>query len=131
MKIKVIHHIGKVVENIEQELKLYAALGFETDASIYIDKEQKVKVGKVLTENKVLIEFLEPLDKHSPIWNFSQRGGGLHHICVQVENIEEYLKYIKEKKIGFRLSEKTISVFDGRKVCFISNYNRDILEIIE
>lgn len=131
MKIKGIHHIGKVVENIEKEMKLYSSLGFETDANIYIDKEQKVKVGKVLFGGKVSIELLEPLGKDSPIWNFSKKGGGLNHVCLEVDSIDEYLKYIKDKKIGFRLTETTVSVFDGRKVCFIGTYNKDILEIIE
>ena len=129
--IKEIHHIGIVVKNVAKELEKYRALGFKIKDEVVIDNEQKVKVGQVGSSDGGVIELLEPLDESSPIWKFYKDGGGQHHICIEVDNIEAYVRYIKENKLGVRLTQTTTSVFDGRKVCFIGLKDRQIMELIE
>ena len=129
MKVN-IHHIGKVVRNIAEELENYSQLGFEVDRKIYIDQEQKVKVGKVKA-GEVLIELLEPLDETSPISKFHRKQGGVHHISIMVKDIDDYVRRFKADRLGFVLTKKTTSVFDQRTVCFISTNNREIIELIE
>ena len=131
MKKKKIHHIGKVVQSIDDELLLLGSLGFKVDKEIYIDKEQKVKVGLAYSDNDIIMELLEPLDESSPIWNFHKNGGGLHHYCIEVENIDKYNEYIKKNKLGYILTKKTTSIFDKRKVSFFMTRTKNIIELIE
>ncbi|MBI2577987.1 MAG: VOC family protein [Candidatus Wildermuthbacteria bacterium] len=125
-----IHHLGKVVRSIAEELQKYERLGFDAEKDILVDQEQKVRVGKVKSES-CMIELLEPLDESSPIWNFSQNQAGFHHICIEVPDIEAYIAAVKARGLGFRLTGKTRSVFDGRTVCFIATKEKDIIELIE
>lgn len=122
-----IHHIGKVVKNIKKELELYKKLGFEVEKKILIDKEQKARIGIVYSKGFV-IELLEPLNKKSPIAKTKQ---GFHHICIEVDNLDAFLKYIKENNLGFPLTKKTTSVFNKKKVQFIATPEKDIIELIE
>ena len=131
MNIKKIHHIAKVVDNIGEELKKYSDLGFQTQDQIFIDEPQGVRVGKVQSPGGITIELLEPLNENSPIYKFSKEKKGFHHVCIEVENIENYLEFVKEKNIGFQLTKITTSVFDGRRACFFSTNDREIIEIIE
>ena len=131
MRLKKIHHISRVVDDIKEELEKYSKIGFTVEQEIFIDEEQKVKVGKVKTTDCMIIELLEPLDEESPIYKFSKEKKGFHHICIEVENLENFINYIKENNLGFQLTKITKSVFEGRRVCFISTNDREIIELIE
>jgi methylmalonyl-CoA/ethylmalonyl-CoA epimerase len=131
VKINGIHHIGKIVKDVESSLREHSKLGFEAEGKIFIDKEQKVKVGKLRIAGKLVIELLEPLDETSPIWRAYHENKGLHHICIEVDSITNFINKLKENSLGFKLTDITVSIFDDRKVCFISTNNRDIIELIE
>jgi methylmalonyl-CoA/ethylmalonyl-CoA epimerase len=124
-----IHHIGRVVSNIGEELKHYKTLGFRCDKSVKIDRYQKVKVGLVYLDDGIFLELLEPHGKESPIKNFLAKGGGLHHICYSVENLKNKMQSLKER--GIVLSNPTPSVFNGRKVFFFYSRRGEIIEFIE
>jgi hypothetical protein len=34
---------------------------------------------------------VEPADKQSPVYSFAAKGGGLHHVCCVVDNLEKAL----------------------------------------
>jgi methylmalonyl-CoA/ethylmalonyl-CoA epimerase len=51
------------------------------------------------------IELLEPTTDDSPISKFlAKRGPGIHHVAIQVENIRESLRKMKEE--GARLIDE-------------------------
>ena len=55
----------------------------------------------------------------SPISKFLRNHGpGVHHICFEVENIEEAIEELKEKKIELITEEASIGA-EGYKVVFI------------
>jgi methylmalonyl-CoA/ethylmalonyl-CoA epimerase len=124
-----IHHIGRVVKNINEELKYYRSLGFKCAKSIKIDHYQKVKVGLVDMGQGIFLELLGPYGKTSPIKNFLAKGGGLHHICYQSKNLKDTMRELK--KHGTILSRPTPSVFDGKKVLFFYSRQGEIIEFIE
>ena len=124
-----IHHIGRVVSSIAEELKYYRSLGFQCTKSIKIDRYQKVKVGLVDLGQGIFLELLEPHGKTSPIKNFLAKGGGLHHICYRSKNFKETMQYLK--KHGTILSKPTPSVFDGKRILFFYSRRGEIIEFIE
>ena len=71
-----------------------------------------------LTNTK--IELLHPLGEKSPIAGFLSKNasGGIHHICIEVDDIETAVKSLKEKKIRC-LSEKTRIGAHGKPVMFL------------
>jgi methylmalonyl-CoA/ethylmalonyl-CoA epimerase len=90
MTIK-LNHIGFVVENIAEAAKLFHTLGLREVAGAEPDPIQKVVACFMGTgdEGEAHIELLEPAGESSPISNFlKKRGGGLHHICFEVNDIK-------------------------------------------
>ncbi len=79
------------------------------------------------------IELLEATSEDSPIAKFlEKRGGGIHHIAVEVENIEESLMKLKKK--GARLiDEKPRVGAEGCLIAFVhpSSSNGVLLELIQ
>ena len=104
MAVEKISHIGIAVESIEQWIGFYRdILGLEFKGSEEV-AEQKVRVA-FLSIGESNIELLEPTSEDSPIAKFiEKRGGGIHHIAIQVDDIESAL--IRHQKAGARLIDE-------------------------
>lgn len=105
MTIKKIDHIAIVVENLEQALTIYRdALGM-TVTDVREMPEQDVKMA-FLPSGDSEIELLEPIHADSGIGKYlAKRGEGLHHICLEVDDIEATLQDLKAK--GAQLIDET------------------------
>jgi len=97
--IKKIDHIAIVVRSIEEALRTYeGALGLEL-ADVEEVPEQAVKVA-FLPVGDSEIELVEPLTTDSGVAAFlEKRGEGMHHICLEVEDIEAALQDLAAKRI--------------------------------
>jgi len=98
MNIKKINHIGIVVENLEQAFEIYrGCLGLEF-LRIEMNAEFQCKIG-FLQCGEVLIELIEPTG-NGPSQKFLQEHGeGLHHICYEVDDIQNALNIAKTNKM--------------------------------
>ena len=86
---KKIAHIGIAVENLDDWIPYYRdVLGLDFLGTEEVT-EQKVKVA-FLKIGESTIELLQPTSDDSPIAKFlASRGGGIHHIAIQVDNIAD------------------------------------------
>jgi methylmalonyl-CoA/ethylmalonyl-CoA epimerase len=93
---KRLDHVAIAVENLEESLKFYREqFGLEC-LPIEIVEEQGVRVAKLELDN-THIELLEPLSPDSPVGKFlAQRGPGIHHICIGVNDIRDELDNLKK-----------------------------------
>jgi len=127
-----IDHIGIATKGIDDALKFWAdALGLE-NVHTEVVEDQKVRVA-MLPIGESRIELLEPTNKNSPISKFlEKRGGGIHHIAVEVEDIESALAGLKAK--GIRLIDESPRVgAEGCLVAFVhpSSANGVLLELVQ
>ena len=118
MTVERIDHIGIAVRSIKDVLPYYRdVLGLR-----YVGEEevpdQKVRVA-FLEIGESRIELLEPTNDDSPISGFlDKRGGGMHHIAVLVEDIEEALQ--RHKEAGSRLiDERPRNGAHGMRIAFV------------
>lgn len=87
MKLR-LHHIGLVVPRISEFAEVFRSLGLNETTQPEPDPIQKVSASFVNVGQEVYIELLEPLADNSPITNFLEKtGGGLHHLCFEVDDI--------------------------------------------
>jgi len=111
-----ISHLGIATKGIDEALKFWQdALGLE---NVHTEEvaEQKVRVA-MLPIGETKIELLEPTMDDSPIAKFlEKRGGGIHHIAVEVENIKESLAKLKAG--GARLIDEQPRV--GAEGCLVA-----------
>ena len=103
--IKKLDHIAIAVHNIEHAAKFYQdMLGLELK-NVEVVKEQKTRVG-FLPIGETSIELVEPSCEDSPIAKFlSSKGSGIHHLCFEVDDIEEEVKALTNK--GAQLIDRT------------------------
>ncbi|MCC6027463.1 MAG: methylmalonyl-CoA epimerase [Archaeoglobus sp.] len=126
-----IDHIGIAVKNLEEAVKTFESLGLKVK-EIEEVKEQKVKVA-MLPVGESRIELLEATAEDSAIAKFiANRGEGIHHIAINVENIERSLE--NARKAGIKLiDEKPRIGAGGKKVAFLhpKSVHGVLLEFVE
>jgi methylmalonyl-CoA epimerase len=83
-----IDHIGIVVRDIQEALKVYeAALGLPLKEVVEI-ADQEVQVA-FLPLGESNVELVQPTTDDTGIARFlEKRGEGVHHICIEVEDIQ-------------------------------------------
>ena len=112
-----IDHVGVAVPSIDDALEIYAALGL-AEAKREVVPGQKVTVA-FLPVGESRVELLEPTSPDSPVAKFlEKRGGGIHHLCFAVEDLENALADLSRK--GFRLIHSSpVPGADGKRVAFL------------
>jgi methylmalonyl-CoA/ethylmalonyl-CoA epimerase len=85
-----LNHIGLVVEDIEAAARALSLLGLKKRNLPEEDPVQKVNATfiEVVPDQDVYIELLEPTAEDSPICGHLKKGGGLHHLCFEVTDLD-------------------------------------------
>ncbi len=114
-----IDHIGIAVPNLEEAVTLYQKLLGKKPEHYEEVAEQKARTAFFAVDDTNL-ELLESTSPDGPIGKFIEKNGrgGIHHLCIQVENIEQVLE--EYKKSGIQLiDEKPRIGARGKKIAFV------------
>ena len=96
-----INHVAIAVRDIEATLEFYRiTFGVQTDGVVEI-ADQQVRAALVRVGGSQL-EFIQPTDEGGGVARFIEsRGEGVHHICFEMEGLQDRLKQLKDA--GMRL----------------------------
>jgi len=130
--LKKIDHIAIAVKDLDQAAKFYQnTLGLDL-SGVEVVAEQKTKVGffKIGESN---IELVQPAESGSPLDKFLEtRGPGIHHICLEVDDIEAEIKSLLDKGVVM-IDQKPRLGAHHSKVAFIhpKSSNGVLIELVE
>ena len=118
MKVIGVEHIGIAINHLEKDAPFWSeVLGIEQTKTEDVD-DQGV-ITDIYDTGRGKIELLLSKYPDSPIGKFlKNRGPGIHHICLQVEDIEESIEVLKKHGIE-TIGEKSSIGAEGFKVIFI------------
>jgi len=103
--IKKVDHISIVVKNLDEALQLYDNLFGLKHSKIETISQQGVRAAILPVGEGSEIELMEPIDPQSGVAKFLEnRGEGVHHICLEVDNVDQELSAVAEK--GAQLIDK-------------------------
>ena len=117
-KVKAINHVAVVVDDMEKSLSFWRdALGMELHELRDVPAEKSRVAFLPLPGSE--IELVKPTSDDSGIAKYlARRGPGMHHICVEVDDIAGMLAQLKSK--GIRLiNEEPRLAADGKKYAFV------------
>jgi len=128
-----IHHIGIVVNNIQDSLGEFSKfIKFDETTIPTLIGSQKVNVC-FMKLGELRIELIEPVGNDSPVLNFLEKGGGFNHICFEVENLSQTIDEMT--KNGGRLIVSPVKGFEERQIAFIflnmKKTNFNLIELAE
>jgi methylmalonyl-CoA/ethylmalonyl-CoA epimerase len=115
--LKRIHHMGVVVPDLEAGLRFWRdTLGLRLTKSATIE-EQGVRAA-LLKIGESEIELLEPINPDGGVAKFlARRGGGLHHVCFETDDVERELDAAKAK--GIQLIDQKPRAGLAGMICFL------------
>jgi methylmalonyl-CoA/ethylmalonyl-CoA epimerase len=116
-KITKINHVAIAVPDLDASLSFWRdALGLTLDHVEDVPSQKSMVAFIPCGDSEV--ELVKPTADDTGVAKFiAERGGGMHHLCFQVDDIEEMLADLKEK--GIRLINETPQVLPGRKMAFV------------
>ncbi len=116
--IKKIHHVALVVPEMEEGKKFWTEiLGLMVGREEHV-ADQEVDVA-FMPVGESDIELLNPLSDVSGVAKFLQkRGPGIHHVCLEVDDIEAMLAHLKKAGVPLIDEEPRIGA-GGHRVAFI------------
>ncbi len=131
---KRLHHVGIVVASLQAEIDGYAkSLGASADVPIFYDPLQKVRVAFLHpgTGATAAVELVEPAAADSPVSRFAAAGGGLHHLCYEVDDLDASL--LESRRAGsFVVRAPAPAVaFDQRRIAWVLTRQKLLVEFLE
>ncbi len=113
-----IDHIAVLVNDLESPLKFWQeALGLEL--THIQDVPAELAQIAFLPVGGSEVELVRPTSLDSGLGRYlEKRGPGMHHICLEVDDIDGMLAQLKEKGVQLINEEPKVSA-DGRKYAFI------------
>jgi methylmalonyl-CoA/ethylmalonyl-CoA epimerase len=128
--LKGVNHIGIAVKNIDEALKAYVdGLGGKVDNETHQSADM---VARMVEVGETKLEFLEPIGTGGVIAKFLEsRGEGIHHLCIEVDNIAIAIKDLTDK--GFRMIDKEPRQGLEGLVAFVhpKSMNGVLIELVE
>ena len=103
--IKKVDHIGILVSNMDEAVKLYRNLFNIEVSEVETVVEQGVKTVMADIGGATKLELLEPLPDSNMARTLEKRGEGVQHIALEVDDIEKELN---------RLSDAGVDLIDKK-----------------
>jgi len=99
-----ISHLGIAVKDLAASEALFKALLGEEHVHRETVVDQGVNIASLRLGDS-LIELTEPMNESSPIAGFiAKRGEGIHHIAIEVEDVEAELRRVEA--LGIKLIDE-------------------------
>ncbi len=113
-----LNHLAIVVDDMEAALDFWReSLGLEQSGEIDSVPAEEVDVA-FLSLGDARIELIQPTTDDSGVAKYlAKRGPGMHHLCLEVADLEAKLKALSAR--GYELINETARERDGRRYAFI------------
>jgi len=127
------HHVGFVVQSIEAAMPGFLkTMNGTWDEKIFHDPIQSVKVAFLSTPGTdVQIELVEPAGDRDPVSAFLAKGGGIHHVCYEVEDCDAVIAHMRQQKSLVVKRPKPATAFDGRRIAWMLTAEKLLIELVE
>ena len=121
-KITKINHVAIAVPEVDAALTFWRdAMGLAVDHIEDVPSQKATVVFIPVGESEV--ELVRPTSDDTGVAKFlAERGGGMHHLCFEVDDIDGMLTQLKEK--GVRLINETPLDLPGRRMAFVLSQAR-------
>jgi methylmalonyl-CoA epimerase len=128
-----LHHIAYVCKDIESKfVSLNRLFGCRKIVGPVTDEVQKVRIIFLDTGGSVPLELLEPLTPDSPVMGHLKKGGGLYHLCFEVDDLDKALEELQKDGMAMLVKAPAAApAIDGKRVAFVVTSDKDLVELVE
>lgn len=129
-----LHHIGFVVTSIREAAdNLARSMEASWDGRVIDDPRQVVRVAflRFRFPGDPLLELVEPAESNSPVLTFLRRGGGLHHLCYEVDLLDRQMELSRSRGGVIVKPPLPAVAFEGRRIAWVYTRDKLLLEYLE
>lgn len=118
---------------------MMGSLGLKKSTPPELDPVQKVNATfiEIVPDQGVYLELLEPVSEDSPISSYLKKGGGLHHLCFEVDDVDAACDRLGKK--GYRCVTYPTACLgfdrsfglEGTRIAFFLAPMRLLVELVE
>jgi methylmalonyl-CoA epimerase len=102
MVVRGIHHIGVAVRDLPEALSRWTSLLGAAAGPVEENAVWGVRLAELRFAAGMVIELLAPIGDSSPVAKFlAVRGGGIHHLALEVEDIEAAMAEMRRQGLVF------------------------------
>jgi methylmalonyl-CoA/ethylmalonyl-CoA epimerase len=113
-----IHHVAIAVSDLEGSLEFWReGMGLSIQHVEEVTDQQAVVAFLPVGESEV--ELVRPTVEDSGLAKFLQkRGPGIHHLCIEVEDLDGFVAHLRERKVRMINPEPVVGA-GGMRVAFV------------
>lgn len=128
------HHAGYIVPSIADSVAEFQnSFSLEWDGQIVHDPLQMVRVTFLPSNagQEGIIELVEPAGPRSPVKKFAEAGGGLHHVCYEINDLQAQLSSsVASGCILVRVPMRA-AAFAGRHIAWVKTPSNQLIEFLQ
>lgn len=128
-------HIAIAVRDVEAAAeRLCALFGYERRTMKVTNSRQKVNVLFLGRDGSLDLKLIEPSDADSPLVEFVRKGGGLHHLCFRVPDVEAACGELSQRGARLIAAPQPGEAFDDHLIAFLYaglGLNVEVIDTVE
>ena len=103
------------------------------NGEIIHDPIQRVRVAffNPADARNPVFELVEPAGEASPVTRFLKKGGGLHHVCYEIDVLELALTEARQAGFAIAAAPAPAVAFAGRRIAWVWSRSRLLIELLE
>jgi len=128
-----LHHVGILVSDIKTECARFVKrYGYVIESEVIEDRKQTACVRFIRQAGALFwLELITPNGPDSKLINGLKRGGGLHHLCYEVDDLARVTQNLSEDGM-MMISEPVLAeAFPGRRIAWFIGQDRILIEVLE
>lgn len=126
-----LHHIGAIVDNIDDACRSYGLLYNKVfEANKILISSQGVNVCFIQIATDTLLELIESVGENSAINRLKSKGFTFYHLGYLVSDFDKSLAELEEKNFK-HLNTFYSEAFQNKKCAFLYSPEMHLIEIIE
>ena len=128
-----VHHVAYVTDSLNRKsAQLADLLGLHPLGVPVVDPVQGVRIQFMETGGGGLLELLEPYGDRSPVLRHLRKGGGIYHVCFEVDDLDDSLQRCRDSGVAMVVCEPVPApALNQRRVAFVVTEDRDLIEFVE
>jgi methylmalonyl-CoA/ethylmalonyl-CoA epimerase len=128
-----LHHIGFLVTDIPPAAAGFMErFGYVVESPIIEDTTQTARVQFLRQPEAVnWLELITPSGLQSKLSQALQRGGGLHHLCYEVPNLEAAAEHLRQQNMLPLGRPCPATAFSGRLIAWFMDRGQMLVELLQ
>lgn len=129
----VLHHVGMLVPDLTvAAAEFVARFGYQVESPAIEDPTQTAYVLFLRQPGTSFwLELVMPNGSDSKLKNALRKGGGLHHLCYEVEDMTQACASLRDQAMFMVAAPTPARAFPGRNIAWFMDRSGLLIELLE